>query len=136
MRSSKTGMECRTVVDSYTRLKASAIWLLAVVKILGLLRLLEELCSDEESGVSSAASEGCRCKVSGINTMMPVPKIKVTSPIINGIHGDLAIRKDATVGAMSSAKMPALFPSRKTLALEGACQLYVEMSKSGSCLPV
>jgi hypothetical protein len=86
------------------------------MKKLVLFVLLEELCSDEESGVSSA-SEGRRCKVSGTNTIRLVPKAKVASPNINGIHGDFAIKKEAIVGAMSSANMPALFPNRKTFAL-------------------
>jgi hypothetical protein len=86
--------------------------------------LLEELRSEEDSGISSAAS-GRRFKVSGINTMRLVPKARVASPTIIGIHGDLAIKKDATEGAMSSATILELFPSRKTLALENMYQLHV-----------
>jgi hypothetical protein len=38
--------------------------------------------------------------------------------MIKGIHGDLAIRKDATVGAIIPATTPETFPSRNVLALE------------------
>jgi uncharacterized protein YqkB len=95
------------------------------MKKLDLPCLLEELRSDEESGVRSAASEAWRCSVSGISTMRLVPKIKVPSPNVKGIQGDLAMRKDATVGAMNSATIAAVFPSRNTLALKDLRQLYI-----------
>ena len=104
------------------------------MKKLILFVLLEELCSEDESGVRSAASEGRRCKVSGIKTIRLVPKAKTAIPNINGIHGDFAIKKEAIVGAISSANMPALFPKRKTLALRQFLAFYKIRFQEPACL--
>lgn len=53
-----------------------------------------------------------------MNIIRLVPKTRSPRPSVKGIHGDLAIRKDATIGATSSATTVAAFPSRKRLALE------------------
>ena len=49
--------------------------------------------------------------------MRLVPKARTPKPIVNGVQGDFAMRKEATVGAMIAATTLATLPSRKELAL-------------------
>jgi hypothetical protein len=81
---------------------------------------IEILRSEAVSGVRLAESvaRGRICKVSGINIMRAAPNIHVEMPTINGIHGDLAIREDATEGATISANKVQPPPIRKTFALK------------------
>jgi hypothetical protein len=62
--------------------------------------------------------EARRCSVSGIKAIRHDPSAITTRPQHRGIHGEMAMRVDATVGAISSAVSVAQAPKRNAFALE------------------
>lgn len=79
----------------------------------------EVICSDAKSDVDAAetVARGRRCKVSGTNRIIKVPRSMMTGPSRKGSHGDLAMSADATDGPISSARRPEHVPRRKILDL-------------------
>jgi hypothetical protein len=77
-----------------------------------------------QSGV--AFVEARRCNVSGRKAIRHNPSASTARPQHSGIHGEMAMRVDATVGAISSAVSVAQAPKRNAFALE-----YVRTSFRG-----